>query len=75
MAEDERENTDRYLQAISREFEQVLVRMQADEKKLEHIHRCWSDYEHALELSLPWLVEAERLLKEGKMEQCKVTLF
>jgi predicted YcjX-like family ATPase len=75
MSEEEQNNINQYLQNISKQFEEILQRMQADEHKLEHIHRCWSEYNHAVELSQPWLVEAERLLKQGEIEQCKVTVF
>ena len=75
MTEEEKNDTMQNLQKISEEFEQILRRMQADEQKLEHVHRCWSEYDRAVELSLPWLIEAERLLKEGGIKQCKVTLL
>ena len=75
MSEEEQKNINQYLQTMSKEFEEILQRMQADEQKLEHIHRCWSEFNHAVELSLPWLVEAETLLKEGEIDQCKVRLF
>lgn len=75
MTEEETNDINQYLQKVSQEFEQILRRMQADEQKLEHIHRCWSEFNRAVELSLPWLVEAERLLKEGGVNQCKVMLL
>ena len=75
MTEEEKNDINQYLQKVSQEFEQILRRMQTDEQKLEHIHRCWSEFNRAVELSLPWLVEAERLLKEGGVNQCKVTFY
>ena len=72
LSEEEQNNINEYLQNISKDFEEILQRMQADEQKLENIHRCWSEFNRAVELSLPWLVEAERLLKEGETDQCKV---
>ena len=72
MSEEEQSDVNQYLQTVSKEFEEILKRMQADERRLENIHRCWSEYNRAVELSLPWLVEAERLLKEGEIDECKV---
>ena len=73
MTDEEKNDTMQNLQKISHEFEQILRRMQADDQKLEHVHRCWSEYDRAVQLSLPWLIEAERLLKEGGIKQCKVS--
>ena len=74
MSEEEEHDIKEQLQNISKEFEEILQGMQADGQKLEHIHRCWTEYNHAVELALPWLVEAERLLKEGEIADCKVKL-
>lgn len=72
MTEEEKTNVDLYLQSISVQFESILNRVTEDEQKLQDIHCCWSAYNRAVQLSLPWLVEAERLLKEAEITQCKV---
>ena len=60
------------LQTVSGEFEFILNRVSEDEQTLKDIHCCWSAYNRSIQLSLPWLVEAEKRLKDAEIIHCKV---
>ena len=72
MTEEDKADVDLFLQVVSVEFENILHRVAEDEQKLQDIHGCWSAYNRAVQLSLPWFIEAERLLKEAEVTECKV---
>lgn len=71
-SDEERKDADSLLKEITSQFEEVLRRMKIDGDVLEKVCRYWEEFDRVMESTLPWLVKAETLLKDGERRKCEV---